>query len=173
MLSSRALPPLHHEISANTIADVMVVPPPISVVGGKTPFAVRWAGRLACNVRRNCFLANGFNNLNMFQVQIRGTFSEPYWSEVFQCARDHQGTWILDLSNLGLAAGTYVFKFIVDGEWLLSDDYPSTTDVEGNQNNTLSIKSAIRPPWNVQSQPNIPSPPRTGSPRESQDINTR
>lgn len=111
-----------------------------------------------------------FCKSSLIQVQIRGTFSEPYWSEVFQCSRDHGGTWILDISNLGLAAGTYVFKFIVDNEWLVSDDYPTTTDVEGNINNTLFIQTAMRPLRNAQSQPIIPPPNQSGSPRDSLNI---
>ena len=39
-----------------------------------------------------------------------------------------------------LPAGPYQYKFIVDGKWRYAPDLPTTTDRDGNVNNTVEVK---------------------------------
>ena len=38
-----------------------------------------------------------------------------------------------------LAPGKYMYKFVVDGDWMVNDDLPSVVDEGGNRNNMLEV----------------------------------
>ena len=111
------------------------------------------------------------------QVELRGTFTEPYWQETLKLEKEiDSDTWKLDLSNFGLAAGTYLFKFVVDGVWRVSQEYLSCFDKDGNENNNIFISSCRRPLKHIHSQPMMckassrsPSSGKTNLRRSSDD----
>jgi len=41
--------------------------------------------------------------------------------------------------TLSLCLGEFFYKFIVDDEWLCSDNDPKLTDIEGNINNFVVV----------------------------------
>lgn len=89
-------------------------------------------------------------------VSVFGTFSEPPWIEEFRMIRDPaDGYYKVDLSDRGLSPGTYVFKFVVDGEWRIDPSLPTRQDLNGHVNNTMFVRSTLRPLKTVRSAPTV------------------
>jgi serine/threonine protein phosphatase PrpC len=106
------------------------------------------------------------------QVSLYGTFTEPPWTEIPMKRDPHDGYFKVDLSDWGLSPGTYVFKFVVDGQWRVDPTLPTRQDLNGHVNNTMFVRSSIRPLKTVRSAPTVEtissscssSNSRTGSP---------
>jgi protein phosphatase PTC7 len=89
-------------------------------------------------------------------VSVFGTFSEPAWIEEFRMTRDPaDGYYKVDLSDRGLSPGTYIFKYVVDGEWRIDPTLPTRSDLNGHVNNTMFVRSTLRPLKTVRSAPTV------------------
>ena len=67
------------------------------------------------------------------EVKLAGQFND--WSpETIEKQED--GTWS---RTMKLAPGKYMYKFVVDGDWMVNDDLPSVVDEGGNRNNMLEV----------------------------------
>ena len=86
---------------------------------------------------------------------VHGTFTEPAWIEGIPLSKDSSGLFKVDLSERGLAPGTYIFKFVVDGEWKIDKSQPTHRDLNGNVNNSMFVRSSLRPLKSVMSAPAI------------------
>lgn len=76
------------------------------------------------------------------EVMLAG---EPFgsWSTFVSMKKDvERGVWEFQKT---LTAGTYRFKFIVDGVWESSASYPQDVDVKDNVNNVITIREADWP----------------------------
>jgi hypothetical protein len=47
--------------------------------------------------------------------------------------------WELDLKKWRIAPGSYTFKFIIDGQWMVNDEFTKQADSNGNVNNWILI----------------------------------
>jgi serine/threonine protein phosphatase PrpC len=87
-------------------------------------------------------------------VFVHGTWSEPAWIERIELHRDpSDGYYKIDLSDRGLSPGSYIFKFVVDGRWCIDPSLPTRPDLNGNINNTIFVRSSLRPLKTVKSAP--------------------
>lgn len=78
------------------------------------------------------FRLQGFSDANI--VALAGTFNNWDQSQLV-CGREGDG-WIC---RVDLEPGSYAYKFIVDGNWVLDPDNPNTAvDDAGNTNNVLN-----------------------------------
>lgn len=92
-------------------------------------------------------------------VSVHGTFTEQPWIEI-KMQRDKQdGFFKVDLSDWGLSPGTYIFKFVVDGEWRIDPTLPTRSDLNGHINNTIFVRSSARPLKSVRSAPTVETIP--------------
>ena len=67
------------------------------------------------------------------EVKLAGQFND--WSpETIEKQED--GTWS---RTMKLAPGKYMYRFVVDGDWMVNDDLPSVVDEGGNRNNMLEV----------------------------------
>ncbi len=41
--------------------------------------------------------------------------------------------------SIRLSPGTYIYKFIVDGYWVIADEYPKLKDAKGILNNVVTV----------------------------------
>jgi len=87
------------------------------------------------------------------QVSVYGTFTEPPWVEIKMASRE--GCYRVDLSDWGLSPGTYIFKFVVDGEWRIDPTLTTRQDLNGQMNNTMFVRSSARPLKTVRSAPSV------------------
>merc|ERR1712142_1445260 len=67
-------------------------------------------------------------------VRVAGEFNK--W-EPQNLDKQGDGSWV---AKLRLAPGKYMYKFVVDGDWVVNQDMPTTSDVEGNKNNLLEVE---------------------------------
>lgn len=69
------------------------------------------------------------------QVTVVGSWTQEPWGEHFKLLKKDDGFagWV------DMPIGMHRFKFIADGKWLTSDEYPLETDEAGNQNNVMNI----------------------------------
>ena len=96
-------------------AKKLVLPPPS--VKGNTAFRLK-----------------GYPNARI--VAVAGSFNEWNQSQVL-CAKE-SAEWVC---RLDLAPGKYTYKFIIDGDWILDPDNPTTEDDErGFTNSVLVVK---------------------------------
>jgi hypothetical protein len=69
-------------------------------------------------------------------VAVAGSFNEWNQSQVL-CAKE-PAEWVC---RLDLTPGKYTYKFIIDGDWILDPDNPSTeTDERGFENSVVVVK---------------------------------
>jgi len=68
-------------------------------------------------------------------VQVMGTFDG--WSQVEQLSPEYTGSYTKFSTTLMLRPGRYEIKFLVDGEWHLSPEFPTVG--EGPMKNNLLI----------------------------------
>jgi hypothetical protein len=69
-------------------------------------------------------------------VALAGTFNEFNQSQLI-CGKEADG-WIC---RVDLAPGKYTYKFVIDGDWILDPDNPSTEDDErGFTNSVIVVK---------------------------------
>src|SRR5690606_23709401 len=69
------------------------------------------------------------------QVYVTGTFNN--WAELIPLNKSEKDfTTILDLPP-----GVHQYKFLVDNKWKHAPDQPMTTDLKGNINNCLEVKT--------------------------------
>ena len=69
-------------------------------------------------------------------VAVAGSFNEFNQSQVL-CGKEGDG-WVC---RLDLAPGKYTYKFIIDGDWILDPDNPtSESDERGFENSVLVVK---------------------------------
>ena len=47
--------------------------------------------------------------------------------------------------TIPLVIGIHHFKFIVDNQWVVSEEYSTTVDYEGNTNNCISVRPPEQP----------------------------
>ena len=109
--------------------------------------------------KRNSFTSKGLEIVWRHpcrgKVSVYGTFTEQPWTEV-RMQRDLQdGFHKLDLSDWGLSPGTYIFKFVIDGEWRIDPTLPTRQDLNGHMNNTMFVRSSARPLKTVRSAPTV------------------
>ena len=74
-------------------------------------------------------------------MQVIGSFTSPPWEKKVEldfCPL--RGIFVKYMSNL--TEGTYLIKFIVDGEFKCDPNLPVTTDSSGHLNNILEIISS-------------------------------
>merc|ERR1719334_1674376 len=71
------------------------------------------------------------------EVRVAGEFSG--WEVVDMSKEGDGGTWAVKL-NLG--PGRYMYKFVVDGEWIVNQDMPTVNDEQGNQNNLIEVEES-------------------------------
>jgi len=89
-------------------------------------------------------------------VSLFGTFTDPAWIEEIRMYRDQKdGYYKVDLSERGISPGTYLFKFVVDGEWRIDPTLPTRQDLNGHMNNTMFVRSTLRPLKSVRSAPAV------------------
>jgi protein phosphatase PTC7 len=86
---------------------------------------------------------------------VYGTFTEQPWTEVKLSRDPKDGFFKIDLSDWGLSPGTYIFKFVVDGEWRIDPTLPTRQDLNGHINNTMFVRSSARPLKQVRSAPAV------------------
>jgi len=67
-------------------------------------------------------------------VRVAGEFNK--W-EPQNLDKQGDGSWV---AKLRLAHGKYMYKFVVDGDWVVNQDMPTTSDGEGNKNNLLEVE---------------------------------
>ena len=80
------------------------------------------------------FRLKGYPNARI--VAVAGSFNEWKQSQVL-CAKE-SAEWVC---RLDLAPGKYTYKFIIDGDWILDPDNPTTEDDErGFTNSVLVVK---------------------------------
>ena len=80
------------------------------------------------------FRLKGYPNARI--VAVAGSFNEWNQSQVL-CAKE-SAEWVC---RLELAPGKYTYKFIIDGDWILDPDNPTTEDDErGFTNSVLVVK---------------------------------
>lgn len=89
------------------------------------------------------------------RVSVYGTFTEHPWTEIRMMRDPVDGFFKLDLSDWGLSPGTYIFKFVVDGEWRIDPTLPTRKDLNGHVNNTMFVRSSARPLKTVRSAPTV------------------
>lgn len=89
------------------------------------------------------------------RVSVYGTFTEHPWTEVKMSRDPQDGFFKVDLSDWGLSPGTYIFKFVVDGEWRIDPTLPTRQDLNGHINNTMFVRSSARPLKHVRSAPTV------------------
>ena len=89
------------------------------------------------------------------RVSVYGTFTEPPWIEIPMQRDFSDGYFKVDLSDWGLSPGTYIFKFVVDDEWRIDPTLPTRKDLNGQVNNTMFVRSSIRPLKTVRSAPTV------------------
>lgn len=89
------------------------------------------------------------------QVSLYGTFTEPPWVEIPMDSDKHDGYFKVDLTDWGLSPGTYLFKFVVDGVWRVDPTGSTRHDLNGHVNNTMFIRSSVRPLKSVRSAPTV------------------
>ena len=89
------------------------------------------------------------------KVSVYGTFTEPPWVEIKMLRDVKEGHFKVDLSDWGLSPGTYIFKFVVDGEWRIDPTLTTRQDLNGQVNNTMFIRSSVRPLKTVRSAPSV------------------
>ena len=89
------------------------------------------------------------------KVSVYGTFTEPPWSEIKMARDTKEKCFRVDLSDWGLSPGTYIFKFVVDGEWRIDPTLTTRQDLNGQVNNTMFIRSSLRPLKTVRSAPSV------------------
>lgn len=75
-------------------------------------------------------------------LYVAGTFSNPPWQP---CEMDHitraDGEYHFKKEVRGEPGSEIQYKFrINDGDWVLKDDGPTTTDSSGNTNHVLEVK---------------------------------
>ena len=70
------------------------------------------------------------------EVKLAGEFNNwiPEATE-----RQEDGSWSREVS---LAPGKYMYKFVVDGEWVVNMELPSVVDQEGNTNNVMEVEDS-------------------------------
>ena len=80
------------------------------------------------------FRLKGYANARI--VAVAGSFNEWKQSQVL-CAKE-SAEWVC---RIDLAPGKYTYKFIIDGDWILDPDNPTTEDDErGFTNSVLVVK---------------------------------
>jgi len=67
-------------------------------------------------------------------VSVAGEFNK--WDPQ-HLNKQGDGSWV---TKLRLSPGKYMYKFVVDGEWVINQDMPTTADGEGNRNNLLEVE---------------------------------
>jgi len=67
-------------------------------------------------------------------VKVAGEFNN--WDPQDLTKQD-DGSWIVKLS---LAPGKYMYKFVVEGEWVVNQDMPIVSDDQGNTNNQIEVE---------------------------------
>jgi len=67
-------------------------------------------------------------------VQVAGEFSN--W-ETKDLQKKEDGSWMI---KLNLSPGKYMYKFVVDNEWMVNQDMPTANDDQGNKNNLLEVE---------------------------------
>ena len=70
------------------------------------------------------------------EVKLAGEFNN-WIPEVTE--RQEDGSWSREVS---LAPGKYMYKFVVDGEWVVNMELPSVVDQEGNTNNVMEVEDS-------------------------------
>lgn len=78
------------------------------------------------------------NSAQINDVKVTGSWSR--WSEHFKLSKKDENFagWI------EVPVGTHQFKFIADGEWITSNEYPVETDAAGNCNNIIDVSPSSR-----------------------------
>jgi ankyrin repeat protein len=72
---------------------------------------------------------------NARSVTVAGEFN-GWHAHAMPLERQSDGTWILEHA---LSRGTYGYKYVVDGKWMLDPKNPDTTMVEGVENSLLDL----------------------------------
>ena len=84
------------------------------------------------------------------EVLITGSFCE--WNEKFNMNKNNSNGFF-ELKIL-LPKGKYEFKFVVDGVWRCSNNYPQINDNRGNVNNYIDIDNINKEKENQKIEPN-------------------
>ena len=80
------------------------------------------------------FRLKGYPNARV--VAVAGSFNDWKQSQVL-CGKEGEG-WVC---RLDLAPGKYTYKFIIEGDWILDPDNPTTeSDERGFENSVLVVK---------------------------------
>ncbi len=69
------------------------------------------------------------------EVQIAGTFND--WKPTTELKKGKTATFFVEMQLE--EGGKYEFKFVVDGQWLVSDRYPTCINELGGENNYLEV----------------------------------
>ncbi len=75
----------------------------------------------------------GYDNAKF--VSLAGSFND--WSQWHHIMQRQDGAWVCQLD---LEPGTYEYKFVVDGIWILDETNPKTVYENGHHNSVLEIK---------------------------------
>lgn len=71
------------------------------------------------------------------EVIVTGTFDA--WSQQVALIKGRDGRFSIEVPMVTEAEDRVEFKFIVDGKWVVSDDYWTVVDEEGNVNNYIEV----------------------------------
>ena len=87
----------------------------------------------AANLKGNStFRLKGYPGARV--VALAGSFNEFKQSELL-CGKEEDG-WVC---RVDLAPGKYTYKFVIDGDWILDPDNPSTEDDERGFTNSVVV----------------------------------
>lgn len=81
-----------------------------------------------------CVVLSRMRYLLDFYFVIAGTFDG--WTGRIPLNKSEKDFTLI----ANLPPGPYQYKFIVDGKWRYAPDLPTTTDHDGNVNNTIEVK---------------------------------
>ena len=79
------------------------------------------------------FSLDGFQDAKM--VAVAGNFN--HWDQLYHICYREGNKWIC---NIELDAGSYQYKFVVDGKWILDPQNPLTGEEGGEENSRIEIK---------------------------------
>eukprot|EP00898_Chlorokybus_atmophyticus_P006523 jgi/Chlat1/6872/Chrsp51S06546 len=74
------------------------------------------------------------------EVQVTGSFND--WSDRIPLAKDDKGVFTVTTK---LPAGTYQYKYVVDGQWVTAENQPTATDSDGIANNQIVVEVPAAP----------------------------
>ena len=83
------------------------------------------------------------------KVTITGTFLNN-WTSFIEMVKNPDNNFFEIIINLPRIK--HQFKFVIDGNWRCSPDYPQINDGQGNTNNEIDLANYFQPLWKLTCQ---------------------